>query len=773
MSSTTRLAFLGLALFLCIFPLTIHKPGMPGSIKADEAAYYLMSRSLVEDGDLRCELRDIERLAEEFPFQGVENLILMTDDGWRTAFFGKPYIYSLLAAPLVAPFKANGLISFNMLMLVGMIWLGALYLRRYNSEGLALAYSAGFFVLSNTWAYVFWMHTEIFNMFCATLCLYLAFVPAPDGLGAARGRWAGLFDRLRGSEARAWISGAVIVAAAYNKPQLGALGLPALWIFARTGGWRGTARWIGGAAASGLFLCAVSIAFTGHPSAYLGVERAGFKVEDFDRVPFEPEVIASAAPGVVAAPAGPVSGEAAPSESAESESADAAVGAPATEAPPANSWWWIFRAPEIDHRAVTNFGYFLIGRHTGLLLYSPFVLICFVLFLVHTRRSSERWWILAAAALVAAFHMFWIPFNWHGGGGFVGNRYFVNALPVFLFLVTRISPGWLLPTGYAAGGLLVGSLVFTPYGAIVPQPTLQWHTRNVPYTLLPLELSLGRQVPGYRGSASNGVGFLGRRDLFLPRRDEMWIQGREKVEIWVRSYEPLMRPMFRVETVQVPNSAVIRLGDDVERLNFESTEPGRNATVITLDPKAPEAGLTDDGLALYTYRMVVETERMRIKSYRLAQSRDDEYGFLVGVILTYLGTAEQVAQDLFHARWVEAAVPPELPAGRDTMIDVVVRNDSSFAWPNGGPTRVSLSYHWLDAEGRSVLREGARSLFATPVDPGKGAGATMKIQTPAEPGDYLLELDLVREQVSWFSDRNPASTRRVPVKIVAADAPAR
>ena len=416
----------------------------------------------------------------------------------------------------------------------------------------------------------------------------------------------------------------------------------------------------------------------------------------------------------------------------------------------------VYASLEDGHRLPLNLGYFFVGRHTGLFLYAPFTLLCLALFLRFERRSGVRWLLVAGLAGVALFALLWIPFNWHGGGGFVGNRYFVNAVPVFLFLATRLSPAWLVPTGYALGGLLVGSLVFTPYGAMVPQPTLQWHTRNVPYPLLPLELSLGKQVPGYRGSAASGVWFLGRRDLFLPRRDEMWIQGREKVEIWARSYEPLVRPMFRVETVQVPNSAVIRFGDDVARLNFESTEPGRNATVITLDPTAPAPGRTDDGLAIYAYRMVVETERMRIKSYRLVQSRDDEYGFLVGVILTYLGTAEQVAQDLFHARWVEAAVPPELPAGRDAMVDVVVRNDSSFAWPHAGPTRVSLSYHWLDAQGRSVVREGARSLFATPVEPGEGAGATMKIQTPAEPGDYLLELDLVREQVSWFSDRNPA-----------------
>ena len=122
--------------------------------------------------------------------------------------------------------------------------------------------------------------------------------------------------------------------------------------------------------------------------------------------------------------------------------------------------------------------------------------------------------------------------------------------------------------------------------------------------------------------------------------------------------------------------------------------------------------------------------------------------------------------------WRETTLAPQR-AGATTTAHLVLENGGAATWRSRGAEGLQLSYHWLDAQGRSVLREGARSLFATPVEPGKGAGATMKIQTPAEPGDYLLELDLVREQVSWFSDRNPASTRRVPVKIVAAAAPAR
>src|SRR4029077_10378902 len=127
---------------------TLGKPGLPPHLKADEAAYYLMSLSLAHDGDLKLEVRDIDRLFPEFPFQPVNNLILMTDDGWHTVYYGKPYIYSLLAVPLTALFGANGLLGFNMLLLMAMVWMGTLYLRRFNPDGAAALFAAGFFLLS-------------------------------------------------------------------------------------------------------------------------------------------------------------------------------------------------------------------------------------------------------------------------------------------------------------------------------------------------------------------------------------------------------------------------------------------------------------------------------------------------------------------------------------------------------------------------------------------------------------------------------------------------
>ncbi|MCB1009312.1 MAG: hypothetical protein KDB94_10505 [Acidobacteria bacterium] len=766
MSRPVRLTLLSLALFLAIFPLTLGKPGLPTTIKADEAAYYLMARSLVEDGDLRCETQDIARLAEEFPYQAVENLILMTDDGWRTVYFGKPYLYSFLAAPLAGLFKANGLVAFNMLLLLASVGLGALYLARHNGEGLALLFSAGFFLLSNAFAYVWWMHPEILNLFGITACLYLAFAPPPTGF-VGGGRWARLGALVWNERTRPFFSGFALALAAYNKPPFVLAGLGAFVLFFRSRGLRGALTWCSGVAVGGLLFAGIAVAFTGHPSAYLGVERAGFKIEEFDKLPVEPRI--AAAPDA-----------AAETTAASGESADVAAGggdsAPAAAADegPKNSWWWIFRPPEIDHRTLGNLGFFLVGRHTGLLLYAPFVTLCLLLFLVFARRSPERWATLAGLFGVAFFSLLWIPFNWHGGGGFVGNRYFVSALPGFLFLVTRIAPPWIAAVGYALGGLFVGPILFTPFGAPVPQPTLQAHVRNAPFRFFPIEYRLGRQIPGYRGQVASGAYFWGRRDVFLPRRDEMWVQGGKPVEIWVSSGEPMIRPVFRVETETAPNEVVLRLGDAKKVLRFDSRTPPGNTTEVTLDPSVPAPTLPErrEDRPYYRYKMSVAAERFAAKSYRQAATPDEESGFLVGAIVTYLGTEGDLARDLFHVEWVRGDVPRTMTAGAAVEIRGEVRNASPFGWPAKGPTRVALAYHWLDADGAPIVWETDRASLPANVPAGSTFEATLEVEAPAEPGRYLLELDLVRERVAWFSHRNPGSTLRVPVDVLAAD-PAR
>jgi hypothetical protein len=64
---------------------------------------------------------------------------------------------------------------------------------------------------------------------------------------------------------------------------------------------------------------------------------------------------------------------------------------------------------------------------------------------------------------------------------------------------------------------------------------------------------------------------------------------------------------------------------------------------------------------------------------------------------------------------------------------------------------VLLSYHWLDQHGVTVVQDGARSPLPRPVPPGDECVAAMRIGCPEAPGKYTLAVDLVHEQVTWFS----------------------
>ena len=757
MSRPVRYVFLALAALLVVFPATVAKPGQPMNLKSDEPAYYLMALSLAKDCDLRCDVGDIRRLAVEFPNDIVNNLILMSGDGWRTVYFGKPWLVSLVAAPATAVFGSDGFVATNMALLLLAVWLGALYLRRWNPEWLALLYSAGFFLLSNAFAYVFWMHSEVLCVAAVTASLYLGLTEAPAG--PARTRLGRLVDRFWNAASRPAFSGAALVVAAYNKPQLAVLGLAPLAAAWSRGRWRAGASWLAGAAVTGTLVCGLSLAMTPTASAYLGVERQGVRVESFDRMPELP------AP----APPDPLAG-------------------------PRNAWNWIFRPPDIDSRLPRNLVYFFVGRHTGLFLYSPFALLSLGLFLAFNRRSAVRWLLVAGLAGVALFALLWIPFNWHGGGGFVGNRYFVNALPGFLFLVTRIAPPWLPVAGYALAGLFVGPIVFSPYGAIVPSPTLQAHTRNAPFRYFPFETTIKGQIPGYRGYVGGGGSFFwGRSDLFRPVGDALWIAGGQTVELSLHTLEPLVRPVFQVETVTAPNRVRVALDGSSQEPYFQALEPPGNITRFALAPRAPARTREWDGDEFYAYTLAVRAEQQAWYSEtvptrnrraqrdaagsaagaggegRLVPSwEEQELQMLVGAKVTYLGEEAELAWDVYGLEWLDLPAAATYTAGATAQYHGRVRNTSAHVWRARGATRVTLTYHWLLPDGSRFAWDGLRSMLPADLPPGGTADVVFEIEAPRRPGTYLLEFDAVREQVAWFSDRRPGSTVRRTVAVVPA-----
>ena len=786
MERSTQLVVLCVSLFLVVFPLTLVKPGWPAGLKSDEPAYYLMALSLAHDQDLELDLGDVRRLFGEFPYHQVHNLILATDDGWHTVYYGKPYVYSLAAAPMARLFGASGMVAFNMMLLVGMAWLGTRWLARTNPGWSAALFSFGFFFLSCGFSYVFWLHPEIFNMAAVTACCYLA-LAEPTRVSRA--------GKLRQLIATPWVrwlvSGLVLAPGIYNKPMLLAFALPAVVVAWQRARLRGPLVWIGGLALGMALVLGGSMALTGHPSAYL-MARGGQKLCSPDAMPIGPAPAPLAA--VAEAPAEPApvpeaevaiaAGETAVETTGGVDAGASTASEPsAEEAPrrPRASWFWLARIPKPHPREVTeNLGYFFWGRHTGLLLYFPFAGLSVLLFLLHRRRDLVGWAMVAALASVALFFLLWIPFNWQGGGGFVGNRYFVNAYPGFLFLVGRIAPRAIHWVGFLLGGLLLGPTVFSPWGRAVPSPTLQAHVRNAPFGLFPLELSL-REIPGYEQRIWSGALVRGRSDLFLPRGARFWTHGATTTEVWIQSEERMSSLVFELGSLAGTNRVRLKLeGAEVERtfsgISAEGNTPPNRERIELPAPRPTRVRQTQNG-PVYVYVLEVTASHGAVRTWERRFPPQDCFtfayndviveSFFVGAEVSFLGSGEHLAKDLYAIEWGQVRGPERVTAGERFTVGTQVRNASDVAWPATPPTRVALSYRWTTADGSVVVENGLRTHPERPVAPSEMLVAHQEVLAPDAPGDYVLELDLVYEMVAWFSWRNGETVKRLPVTVVA------
>ncbi len=100
--------------------------------------------------------------------------------------------------------------------------------------------------------------------------------------------------------------------------------------------------------------------------------------------------------------------------------------------------------------------------------------------------------------------------------------------------------------------------------------------------------------------------------------------------------------------------------------------------------------------------------------------------------------------------------PLPLSTSTGAVIDttVTLTNTSTVAWRAGGAHPVRLAYHWSDVAGRTVVWDGARTTL--PADLAPGATVTLRalIAPPSVFGAYVLQVDLVREGLFWFSAAN-------------------
>jgi 4-amino-4-deoxy-L-arabinose transferase-like glycosyltransferase len=98
--------------------------------------------------------------------------------------------------------------------------------------------------------------------------------------------------------------------------------------------------------------------------------------------------------------------------------------------------------------------------------------------------------------------------------------------------------------------------------------------------------------------------------------------------------------------------------------------------------------------------------------------------------------------------------PATVLAGEKVEMRVRIKNAGDTVWPgcerSVGRFQIYLGSHWLNTDRQVIAKEEGRTALPRDLAPGRETELTFALNAPAQPGEYLLELDMLQEGVSWF-----------------------
>ena len=543
---------------------------------ADGATYHAMAWSLAEDGDLRYEARDIFRVRRELP-SGPQGIFLKRASGGLIAdraagfpwlqrvgekepriYFAKAFLYPLAAAPLVKLFGTRGLLVTNALCLSLAIVLAYRELRRQGSPGRALPAALLLFLGTVAPLYLIWPQPELLNLALVTAALVA---------------WR---------RERPLLSAVLIGLAAYSKPYNVLLALPLGVEPLLRGRYPTFAKGLAASALRALVVTATVGAHFGANKAitgemnYQGGERKTF----YGTFPFETQAVTFGNSGIWA-----TTNELGPA--VEVSGAELAAGKPARGSAPPRS------GSEMRASFLRNLGYFWIGRYAGVLLYFFPAFVALVLFLARGPRTVAGGLAVAALAVSYLFYIWAIPDNWYGGGGTIGNRYFLNLLPLAIFFVPR-GAEWAV----AASGLLCALWLAPVFAAPVAHSLRPGdHAMRPPFRSFPPELTMlndlsiftdpwrkKRPVGDTEGDAQRHVPadaqayYLYFTDDGTFGREErggvpgFWVRGGARAEVILRALEPVRKIKLTVTGGPAGDEVAVTAGGRTQTLRVGAGE---------------------------------------------------------------------------------------------------------------------------------------------------------------------------------------------------------
>ncbi len=119
--------------------------------------------------------------------------------------------------------------------------------------------------------------------------------------------------------------------------------------------------------------------------------------------------------------------------------------------------------------------------------------------------------------------------------------------------------------------------------------------------------------------------------------------------------------------------------------------------------------------------------------------------------------------DAYQARIRVLEPLNEMGAGQRCDVLVEIHNDGTETWPWGDfhPV-IRAASRWFLTDGQTVHLEGPRTSLTADLRPRSAAIQGVAVCAPEQPGDYVLELNLVHEHVRWFD-----AGARIPVRVTA------
>ncbi len=449
--------------------LAFDRSGRP-SLVGDEATYAMQAASLAWDFDLAYSRKDYDRFVAQWggPPDGV---ILQSGDGGAHITYGKPFLYALAVAPFVRLSPLRGALVANLLMLAAATVMAARTLRRRVGPLAPLAVAILLFG-SVAFAYVFWVHADIFLLAATAAGYALAYgadrTRPPQGLAPPQVFAQGEGERPRWRWLGRWLAaGALLAIPGAFRPFYLVLLLPPLLAVPAGRRRQGCGALAAGAAALLLLTAVVQHAAGGGWSGYTG-QRLGFYAQtgypevDFPASRWNEELRRWGNTSWI-------------QEGAFDPSASAKL------------WGW-------------NALYFLLGRNVGVLPYFLPLLLAAAAF-----RGDRGRWLIPLAVVAAAFCFLLVrPFNFYGGGGAIGNRYFLPLYAALWFMAARPLRAAHLVLVAALSALFLWPLWRQPSAYPVGEDGRYRHVSEVARRLLPYETTQSH-IPGGQDADEHGL----------------------------------------------------------------------------------------------------------------------------------------------------------------------------------------------------------------------------------------------------------------------------